>query len=291
MSTTGPTSLPPVTTTTPTTTAATGTTGRTGGSDKPKKAKCPPSRGASPWLKVFYTFAAELFAVFFFGWIAVGGATIVPAHGGTLSALGNALLYTALIWCVIMVFGQFDAGHLALHITVANFFATSAWNSARKALTHFAIVVAQFVGYLLGALMAQWVANGGAPLANSCANPAGTSTLGIQIVTVLLVKMLVGHAYLLSARRFSGPHGAAAIALIVGFSILVLSGAAGGAFNFFRYLGFGWVGGCFTTSTLLIELFTGIGAGLVNWLLSVTLFGEWASNKSKRDSIAEKKTK
>ena len=229
-----------------------------------------------------------LFGAYFLGLIAVPAAdynALVPVAAVTLIPLEVAFGYLAVIYAGGIVFGQFYAGHFAPHVTLV------AWLSDPKRFTlpgilrYVGILAFELLGYFLAALTSSYFVNG-APAVRGCAEPASGVTIVQQLLASLLVKLFVGHIFLLSVKRHKGgPFGVLAIALVVAASILSLGPVSGGAYSLSRYLGVGFVqgGACLTTRTSLIELGTFIVAGIVNYLLAAFLFTRSCSTMGSDD--------
>jgi len=223
-----------------------------------------------------------LLGAFFLGLIAVSAAdynALVPAVAINLIPLEVAFGYLAVIYAGGVTFGQFYAGHFAPHVTLV------AWLSDPKAFSllgiarYVGILVFELIGYVLAAFLSSFFV-GGAAAPLGCANPAASVGLAQQILGSLIVKLFVGHIFLLSVKRHKGgPFGVLAIALVVAASILSLGPVTGGAYSLSRYLGVGFVqgGACLTARTALVELGTFIVAGVLNFLLASFVFTRSAS--------------
>lgn len=242
------------------------------------------------WLQCFLaTVFAALFGAYFLGLIAVAAPDYNATFGVALGAGSVAFGYAAVIYAVGVTFGQFNAAHLAPHVTIAAWLDDRNRFSAGAIVRMLSIFGAELAGFLLAALTASFLLNGAAaPL--GCAVQAGGVGLVQQGLAALLVKLLVGHIFLLSARRHkNGPFATLAIALTVAAGILSLGPVSGGAYGLWRYLGVGIIegGACLTARGALIELVTDVIAAGLNFLLARVLFTRACSSMGACDKKAK----
>lgn len=220
---------------------------------------------------------AALLGAFFLGLIAVAAAdynALVPAVAVNLLPIEVAFGYLAVIYAGGVTFGQFYAGHFAPHVTLVAWLSDPKRFSLLGIARYAGILVFELLGYFLAALLSSFFVNG-APAPLGCAEPAAGVGLAQQILGSLIIKLFVGHIFLLSVKRHKGgPFGVLAIALVVAAAILSLGSVTGGSYSLSRYLGVGFVqgGACLTARTSLIELGTFIVAGVLNYLLATFVF-------------------
>jgi len=243
------------------------------------------------WLGCYLaTIFSALLGAFFLGVIAVGASDYNAVFGGgPLAPLANAYGYLAIIFGVIVTFSQFYAGHLAPHVTLAAWLDDPARFTLFGILRYVSIFAFELLGFYLAALYTSFVV-GGVPATLGCAEPAAGVGIAAQFLTSLFVKLLVGHTFLLSAKRYKwGPFGGLAIALEVSAAILALGPVTGGSYSLWRYLGIAFVqgGACLTASTALIEFGTFVVAGVVNYLLATFLFTRACSTMGACDKKAK----
>lgn len=242
------------------------------------------------------TLGAALLGAFFLQVIAVNAPDynrILSGGSTILSPLENAYGYLAVIFGVAVTFGQFYAGHLAPHVTLAAWLDDPRRFTTVGILRYLTIFAMELLGFYLGALYSNFLV-GGVAATDGCAEPLPGTGIAAQFLTTLFVKLFVGHIFLLSVKRYKwGPFGALAIALVVSSSILSLRFVTGGSYSLWRYLGIAFVqgGACLTTQTALIELFTFIAAGAINYLLATFLFSRAASSLGMPKSGAGYKSK
>jgi len=222
----------------------------------------------------FATQVSALLGAFFLGLIAVAAADYNQVIAGvSLLPIEIAFCHAAIIFGVIVTFSQFYAGHLAPHLTLAAWLDDPARFKLFGILRYVSIPAFEFLGFYLAALYASYLV--GAPATLGCSEPAASVGILQQFLTTLFVKLLIGHTFLLSTKRYKwSAFGGLAVALEWSAADLALGPVTGGSYSLWLYLATALVqgGACLTARTALIQLGTFVVAGVVNYLLAMFLF-------------------
>ena len=228
----------------------------------------------------------ELIGTFFLGIFAVAAQDYAVTYGpAPLSLLGYGAAFAIVSFGLALSFDQFKAGHYNPALTLTAWFFDPCPTSTHSIISYLLMWLGQFLGFLLGALLANAYVGGAAPL--GCTNIDGAVGGFLAWVMETLGLLFLCHIFVLAGlRRKGGPITAWALGTVWGILIVVFSGSTGGSFNLFRTLGVGIVEGCLAGD---IGVYIGafIAAPLLTLLLAGLIFVQSGSGPATRMVVVE----
>jgi len=234
---------------------------------------------------------SELIGSFFLGLFAVASSDYAATFAGSpLHIFVYGSTFTVVIFALALTFGQFGAGRFNPAITLLAWLCDAEPFSVNSIIRYLSEWVAQFIGFLAAAFLAQAI-TGGAPLGCTNVNPAlGTSAGAAQalaFVLEFLALLLILHTVALAGLRRKGPLTTLAIGAEFGIFIGIFGPVTGGSFNLFRTLGVGIAEGCLGAD-IWVYIVSFVLAPIITALLVTYVFPPHCGSQLPKAVLVEK---